>query len=140
MTIREQNLETLSPELAAFAVHQTAGVDDLNDAGIGLAVTLTGNNEVGPAGDGDPVVGKLIDLSLSDIDTGKRVATVQIGGTCRLGISTPYPVPGDRVVGAASGTVKQAPALTGYDPAGGNVARGTVLAVNGVIDCVLLLN
>jgi hypothetical protein len=29
--------------------------------------------------------------------------------------------------------------LTGYDPAGGNVARGTVIAVNGTTDVTLIL-
>lgn len=140
MTIREQNLDTISPVLASFAVHQTSGVDDLKDANIGEPVTVTGNNEVGPVSDGDLVLGKLIDLSLTDNDTGKRVASVQIGGTCSLAISLPYPSVGDRVVGAASGTVKQAPALTSDDPAGGNVARGIVLAVNDSTDCAVLLD
>jgi hypothetical protein len=29
--------------------------------------------------------------------------------------------------------------LTGYDPDGGNVARGTVIAVNGTSECTLIL-
>lgn len=140
MTIREQNLDTISPVLVSFGIHQTAGVDDLKDANIGEAVTITGNNEVGPAGDGDMVLGKLVKLSLSDIDTGKRVASVQVTGTCRLAISAPYPTVGDRIVGAATGTVKQAPALASSDPAGGNVARGIVLAVNDTTDCIVLLD
>jgi len=140
MSIREQNLDSIAPTLATFAVHQTSGVDDLKDANIGEPVTLTGDNEVGPIGAGDMLIGKLLDLSLSDIDTGKRLATVQIGGVCRLAISAAYPSVGNRVVGGTAGTVKQAPALTSYDPAGGNVARGTVLEVNGTADCVILLN
>ena len=44
------------------------------------------------------------------------------------------------MIGAASGKVKQAPVLTGYDPAGGNLARGLVLSVNGTTDCTLLLD
>ena len=44
------------------------------------------------------------------------------------------------VVGAADGNIKQAPALAGNDPAGGNIARGTVIAVNSTSDCTLVLN
>ena len=140
MSIREHNLDAVAPLLVTFKVSQTGGVDDLKDADIGCAVTMTGNDEVGPVSDGDMCVGKLIALSLTDADTGKRVASVQIGGICRLPIATTYPTPGDRVVGAANGAVKQAPALTGDDPAGGNTARGTVLSVNGTTDCVIYLN
>ncbi len=138
MTTREQNLETIAPVLATFSIHRTGGADDVADADIGKAVTLTGNNEIGPAGDGDLLLGKLIALTLDDGDDG-RLATVQVGGICRLPISATNPTVGDRVVGGGSGTVKQAPAVAS-DPAGGNVARGTVLAVNGATDCVLLLN
>ncbi len=140
MTIREHNLDAVAPLLATFKIHQTAGSDDLKDADVGKAVTLTGNDEVGPAGDGDLCVGRLVSLSLTDADAGKRVASVQIGGICRIPIAATYPVAGDRVVGASGGAVKQAPALTGDDPAGGNVARGTVLSVNGVTDCIIYLN
>jgi hypothetical protein len=140
MSIREQNLEAIAPVLATFDVHQTGSVDDLKDANLGEPVTLTGNNEIGPVGDGDQLLGKLISLTLSDADDGERQATVQIGGVCRLAISAPLPSAGDRVLGAAGQTVKQAPALAGDDPAGGNIARGTVLAVNGSTDCVILLN
>jgi hypothetical protein len=140
MTVRDQNLEAIAPVLATFKIKQTAGVDDLKDANIGEPVTLTGNNEVGPIGNGDQLLGKLVALTLTDNDDGDRLATVQVGGVCRLAITSPYPVAGNRVVGGGSGTVKQAPALTGYDPAGGNIARGTVLEVNGTTDCVILLN
>ncbi|HWR81790.1 MAG TPA: hypothetical protein VN285_00655 [Candidatus Deferrimicrobium sp.] len=139
MTVRTQNLEAVAPVLATFKIHQTTGVDDLKDADIGKAVKLTGNNEVGPNTDGAQLLGKLIALTLTDNDNGKRLATVQIGGICRLAITTTYPVYGNRVVGGASGTVKQAPVLTAFDPAGGNIARGTVLEVNGTTDCVILL-
>jgi hypothetical protein len=140
MTIREQKLDTIAPVFATFAVHQTGGLDDLTDANVGEPVQLTGNYEVGPIDDGDRVLGKLIDLSLSDADVGYRVATVQIGGVCRLAVSATVPAVGDAIVGGASGTVKKAPALTGYDPAGGTIARGIVLAVTGTTDCVLLLS
>ena len=139
MTVREQNLEAVAPVLATFKIKQTSSVDDLKDADIGGPVTLTGNNEVGPIGAGDQLLGKLVALTLSDNDDGRRLATIQVGGICRLTISTTYPVVGNRVVGGTSGTVKQAPTVAS-DPAGGNVARGTVLDVNGTTDCVILLN
>jgi predicted RecA/RadA family phage recombinase len=140
MGIRDQNLETIAPVLATFKISQTAGVDDLKDAEIDKAVTLTASFTAGPCASGSILLGKLIALTLTDADNGKRVATVQIGGICRLPISTTYPVVGNRVVGGTGGTVKQAPLLAAYDPAGGNIARGTVLEVNGATDCTILLN
>lgn len=140
MTIRAQNLETIHPVYATFAIHQTGGVDDLKDVNLGQPVSLTGNYEVGPTSAGSILAGKLVALTLTDADDGERLATVQIGGICTLPISTAYPVVGDRVVGGTAGTVKQAPVLTGYDPAGGNVARGTVIAVNGTTETTLILN
>ncbi len=139
MTVRDQNLEALAPLLATFEISQTGGVDDLKDANIGEPVQLTGNNQVGPITNGGQLLGKLISLTLTDNDDGKRLATVQVGGICRLAISATYPQVGNRVVGGTAGTVKQAPSVAS-DPAGGNIARGTVLAVNGTTDCVILLN
>jgi predicted RecA/RadA family phage recombinase len=140
MSVREQNLETIAPVLASFSIHQTGGVDDLKDADIGQAVTLTDDYEIGPCTSGDILLGKLVTMSLTDNDDGERVSTVQIGGICRLPITTTYPTVGDRVVGGTGGTVRQAPALGSNDPAGGNIARGTVLEVNGTTDCTILLN
>ena len=140
MTARTQNLEAIAPVLASFSVHQTAGVDDLKDADVGEPVMLTGSNEIGPITNNSQLLGKLISLTLSDNDNGDRQATVQIGGICRLAVSATVPSVGNRVIGGGSGTVKQATVLTGYDPAGGNIARGTVLAINGSTDCVILLN
>jgi len=140
MTIREQNLETIAPVLATFTVHQTDGMDDLNDADLGAPVMLTAGNECGPITSGGQLLGKLISLTLSDNDHGDRHATVQIGGICRLKVGATIPSIGNRVVGGTNNTVRQAPALGGDDPAGGNIARGTVLAVNGTTDCVILLN
>lgn len=139
MTIRDHNLETMAPMLGTFKIHQTGGVDDLKDVNIGEPVTVTGNYEVGPIGADAQLLGKLISLTLTDADDGQRVATVQIGGVCRLAVSSPAPVVGNRVVGGGNGTVKQAPTVAA-DPDGGNIARGTVLEVNGTIDCVILLN
>jgi hypothetical protein len=140
MGVRDQNLEATGAVFATFSIKQTGGVDDLKDADVGSAVTLSGNYQVGPATDGAILLGKLIDLSLTDAENGKRVATVQIGGVMTLPITTTYPQVGNRVICGADGAVKQAPALSDYDPAGGNAARGTVIAVNGATDCTLILN
>jgi hypothetical protein len=140
VTIRAQNLETIHPVYATFAIHQTAGVDDLKDVNIGEPVSLTGNYEIGRTSAGSILLGKLVALTLADADNGQRLATVQIGGICTLAVSATVPAVGNRVVGGTAGTVKQAPVLAGYDPAGGNVARGTVIAVNGTTDCTIILN
>jgi hypothetical protein len=140
MAIREQNLEAIAPVLATFKISQTATVDDLKDANIGEPVELTAGNEAGPVSVGGQMLGKLISLTLTDGDDGDRLATVQIGGVCRLAVSATVPTVGNRVIGGTTGTVKQATALGSDDPAGGNVARGTVLDVNGTTDCLILLN
>ncbi len=140
MTVRSQNLETINPVYATFSIHQTENVDDLKDTNIGEPVGLTGDYEVGRTSAGSILLGKLVALTLTDADDGQRLATVQIGGICTLPISATNPAVGDRVVGGTPGTVKQAPALTGNDPAGGNVARGTVIAVSGTTECTLIFN
>ena len=139
MSVRDQNLEAIAPVLAAFNISQTAGVDDLKDDNIGEPVMLSASNEVGPTTVDGQLLGKLISLTLTDNDDGERLATVQVGGICRLATSATYPTIGNRVVGGTSGTVKQAPTVAS-DPAGGNIARGTVLEVNGTSNCVILLN
>ena len=139
MSVRDQNLQTVGFLAATFKIHQTTGSDDLQDDDIGNAVTITGDYEVGPGSDGDMLLGKLISLSLTDADVGERVATVQIGGICTLPATTTVPSVGDAVVVDGSGSVKQAPALGGNDPAGGNVARGTVIDVNGTSEVTLIL-
>ena len=139
MGIRDQNLEALGAMFATFSIKQTAGVDDLKDIDIGKAVTITSGYQAGPCTDGSVFVGKLVDLTLTDAENGKRVATVQIKGVMTVPITTTNPVLGNRVVGGASGTVKQAPALGASDPAGGNIARGTVIAVNGTTDCTIVM-
>ncbi len=140
MTIRDQNLEAIAPVVATFKIKQTAGVDDLKDVNLGQPVSLTAGNEVGPIASNGQLLGKLIGLTLTDKDNGDRLASVQIGGICRLAVSATIPTIGNRVVGGTAGTVKQAPVLTAFDPAGGNIARGTVLEVNGTTDCIILLN
>lgn len=140
MAVRDQNLESIGEIFATFAIHQTAGEDDLTDDDIGYAVTLTGDNEVGLGTNDTILLGKLTALTLQDGDDGDRLATIQIAGVCTLPITTTYPTAGDRLVCGADGAVKQAPALGGNDPAGGNIARGTVLAVSGTSECTVLLN
>jgi hypothetical protein len=139
MSVRNQNLETIAPVYATFDIHQTGGADDIADADIGKAAKLTGDFEVGPATDGAAIIGKIAALTLTDADVGKRSVTVQVGGVMSLPITTSYPAVGDRIVGGTGGTVKKAPALTGDDPAGGNIARGTVLAVDGTSKCTVYL-
>ena len=139
MSVRNQNLEAIAPVMATFTIKQTASVDDLKDADIGQPVELTANGEVGPISAGGQLLGKLISLTLQDGDDGQRVATVQVGGVCRLAVSATIPTVGNRVIGGTAGTVKQATTVAS-DPAGGNIARGTVLDVNGTTDCVILLN
>ena len=140
MTVRDQNLDTIGLLTATFKIHQTAGNDDLNDDDIGKAVSIVGNYEIGFGANGAVLLGKLIDLSLTDADNGKRVATVQIGGVVTLPAAATVPSVGNRVVVNGSGAVKQAPVLAGNDPAGGNVARGTVINVIGTSDVVVILN
>lgn len=139
MSVRDQNLQTVGFLTATFKIHQTAGEDDLKDTDVGQAVTMLDNYEVGPGSDEDVLIGKLIHLSLTDADVGKRVATVQIGGICTLAAAATVPSVGDGVVVDGNGAVKQAPALAIDDPAGGNVARGTVIDVNGTSEVTLIL-
>jgi hypothetical protein len=140
MAVRTQNLETSGALYLTFDINQTGGVDDLKNADIGKAVALSDNYEVTEATEGSILLGKLVALTLEDNDDGRRKATVQVAGVMTLPIATTYPAIGDRVVGSDEGKVKQAPALAGNDPAGGNIARGTVIAVNGTTDCTLILN
>ncbi len=140
MGVRDQNLEATGAVYLTFEISQTAGVDDLKDSDVGKAMMLASSNRVKVTTDGALLLGKLVALTLTDADNGKRKATVQVAGVMTLGISATYPVTGNRVLGAASGKVKQAPVLTGYDPAGGNIARGIVLSVSGTSDCTLLLD
>ncbi len=140
MAVRDQNLQSIGFQTATFKIHQTANLDDLKDIDIGKAVSIVGNYEISLGTNGGILLGKLIDLSLTDVDNGKRVATVQVGGICTLTSAATTPAVGNRVVVNGSGAVRQAPVLAAYDPAGGNVARGTVVNVNGATDVTLILN
>lgn len=125
-----------------FDIHITGQAYDLDDEDIGLAVSLTGNNEIGLGADGGSFVGRL-----EHVNDG--IATVQVAGVVRLPVATPNPDPGDGVVVDGNGAVKQAPAVTvdldgsgvvTLEPAGGDPARGTVLSVNttaGTADVLL---
>jgi len=140
MVIRGQNLEATGAVYVTFNIHQTTGSDDLTDGDIGKAVTIASNYEISLGSDGDILLGKLTDLSLTDADNGSRVATVQVAGIMTLSATATVPSPGNRVVVDGLGAVRQAPALAGNDPAGGNVARGTVIDVVGTSEVTLLLN
>lgn len=161
MAIREQDLEGLGAIYGTFKVQQVQGKDLLKDKDIGKSVTLTGNNQVSPGYNGALFFGKLVDLSLTDEDQGKRVATVQFKEIVVVPVSKPFPELGNKVVCGPNGTVKKAPAMQAY--IGGSVdnktpgevhiitsdhARGLVISKNyssngdkksGEIFCTLIL-
>jgi hypothetical protein len=140
MSVRDQNLENVGAVFATFEIHQTEGVDDLKDEDLGKAVATSDDYEVSFGTSGDVLLGRLVGLTLTDADVGKRLATVQVGGIATLPATTTVPGLGNRVVVDGNGSVKQAPALAANDPAGGNVARGTVIAVHGSTEVTLILN
>ena len=108
MGIREHNLETTGAVYLSFKVHQTAGENDLTDDDIGNALTLADNYEINLGSTGDKLLGKLIDLSLTDADD-SRVATVQVAGVMTQAASATIPSIGNHVVIDGSGGVRQAP-------------------------------
>lgn len=113
---------------ASFTIHETTGTADLTLDDRGAAVALSDDNEISHGSDGDRLLGRLENVNGS-------VATVQIGGVARLTLNgSNDPSVGDAVVVDGAGKIKQAPALTGDDPAGGNVARGICLAVDTTND------
>ena len=138
MAIREHNLETTGAVYLTFKVHQSAGENDLKDSDIGKAVALAGNYEVGPGSNGNKLLGKLIDLSLTDSDK-DRVATVQIAGVMTLPAASAIPSLGNQVVVNGAGAIRQAPALESYDPAGGAIGRGNVIDINGSSEVTIIL-
>lgn len=110
---------------ATFNIDKTGAYYDLDSEDIGDAVALSNQYEVDHGSNGSQVLGRL-----EHVDNG--LATVQIAGVARFDIDTgkTAPVQRNAVVLNGSGKVYQAPVLTGYDPAGGNVARGIVLSVD----------
>ena len=117
-----------------FTIDKTGDDYDLTSEDLGAAVSLSGNNEVDKGTDGGALLGRLENVK-------EGIATVQIQGVVRLEINTGKTAPsvGDQIVVDGAGKVYQAPALTGNDPAGGNISRGTVLAVNSNDTCDVLL-
>ena len=112
---------------ATFDIDKTGENYDLTSDDIGDAVSLSGNNEVDQGSDGGQLLGRL-----EHVNGG--LATVQIAGVARFDVDTGKTAPeiGNGVVVNGSGKVYQAPAIAGEtgDPAGGNIARGTVIAVD----------
>lgn len=121
---------------ATFNIHKSGEVYDLNETHIGYAVALSGNYEISLGSDGAMLLGRL-----EHVNGGQ--ATVLIRGVVRLGLSAGKTAPNVRngVVVDGAGKVYQAPAIPGGtgDPAGGNIARGTTLSVNGTSECDVLL-
>jgi hypothetical protein len=111
---------------ATFEVHQSGEDYDLTLDDVGTAVSLVGNQTISHGSDAGQVVGRLEHVA-------GGLATVQVAGVVRLAVNTGKTAPGvgDAVVVDGAGKVYQAPAVS-EDPAGGNIARGTVLAVDSV--------
>jgi len=117
-----------------FAVTATGGAYDLDSDHIGDAVSLAGSNQINHGTDGGQLLGRLEYVA-------GGLATAQIRGVARFKINTGKTAPsvGNGVVVDGAGKVYQAPAVSG-DPAGGNIARGTVIAVDLVTHtCDVLL-
>jgi len=114
---------------ATFQIDTTAGVSDLTINNLGDAVSLSASNEVDHGSDGGVLLGRLEHV-------GDGLATVQIAGVARFAVNTDKtaPVVGNGVVVDGAGKVYKAPAIAeGSDvPAGGNPARGTVIAVDSI--------
>lgn len=120
-----------------FNIHLTGSDYDLTTGDVGKAVSLSGNNEISNGSDGNQLLGRLEHVA-------GGLATIQIGGIARFDINTSKTAPnvGNRVVIDGAGKVYQAPAVAGGvgDPAGGNIARGTVIAVDSTNDtCDVIL-
>lgn len=126
--LNNPTLEALAPVLMTFGIKRTGGVNDLKDDNIGEPVMLTGNLEVGRICEGGQLLGKLICLTLTDEDDRDRIATVQIGGICRLALSksVSYPAIGARLIGGEGGTVRAATLIV---TDGVYEGRGTVLGI-----------
>ena len=119
---------------ATFDIDTTGSNYDLTSDDVGDAVSLSGNNEVDHGTNGGQLLGRLEQAN-------GGLATVQIAGIARFNINTGETAPGlgNRVVVDGAGKVYQAPAVADA-PAGGNIARGTVIAVDATNDtCDVLL-
>lgn len=121
---------------ATFSIHKTGSEYDLDESNIGDAVALSGTNEINHGTDGAQLLGRLEHVS-------GELATVQIRGVVRFTLATGKTAPnvGNGVVVNGAGRVYQSPAVPGGsgDPAGGNIVRGTTIAVNGTSNCDVLL-
>jgi len=121
---------------ATFQIHKSGEFYDLNETHLGHAVSLCGNNEINLGSDGSMLLGRLEHVN-------GNLATVQIRGVVRLALSAgkTAPIVRNGVVVDGAGKVYQAPSIPGGtgDPAGGNIARGTALSVNGTTECDVLL-
>ena len=136
----EKSFPTIQPQYVMFALHQTGGTDDLKDANIGEAVSLTGNFEIGRSMQNSIIIGKLVALTLDDLHNGQRLATVQVAGICTFRVSDEpnlRPSVGDRIIGGQPGKIKQGVAERAWP--GGTLGRGTVIDVNGN-ECKVILN
>ena len=109
-----------------FDIHKTSQTYDLDADDVGKAVALSGNNEVNLGSDGGTLLGRLEQVK-------DGLATVQVRGVMRLDVNPAEnpPAVSQRVIIDGVGRIYEAPALGGYDPVGGNVSRGTTLAVDG---------
>lgn len=121
---------------ATFEINKTGDDYDLTTDHVGDAVALAGNNKINHGSDGGQLLGRLEYVS-------GGLATVQVRGVVRLNINGTKTAPsvGNGVVIDGAGKAYQAPAIDGAsgDPAGGNIARGTTLAVDGTSTCDVLI-
>lgn len=122
---------------ATFDITKTGEDLDVTIDNVGDAVALGGANAVNHGVDNGKLLGRLEHVS------GEQ-ATVQISGIARLPRDTGQAAPfvGNAVVVNGAGKVYRAPAIdpANGDPAGGNIARGTVLAVdftNNTVDVLI---
>ena len=110
-----------------FNISKTGDDYDLTIDNVGDAVYPSDSNEVNHGTDGNQLLGRLEHVC-------GGLATVQIAGVARFDIDSgkTEPAVGNGVVVNGAGKVYQAPAIAGGtgDPAGGNIARGTVLWID----------
>lgn len=119
---------------ASFSISKTGENYDLTDSDLGKAVVLSADNTINLGSDGGSLIGRLEHVV-------GGLATVQISGVVRMDVNGSKTAPdvGNAVVVDGAGKVYQSPTLTDV-PAGGDVARGTVLSVdttNNIADVLL---